>query len=152
MPTSQIKHKIVTKRALKPDTFSDYIKYTFDNFPESEAKKIANSFIGNLGRKYDRTNRGFMCSDYDTAMACWTAAMTEKKNVTVDHHEGLYLVREQKVERIFSDNTSVNRFVVSQAILKLLQLIYTCHGKDSVLRGYNTDGFFYQQSESYIQE
>ena len=139
MPLSQIKHKIVTKRALKPDTFSDFIKYTFDNFSESEAKKIANSFIGNLGRKYDRINQGFTCTQYDTAMACWTSGMAEGKNVTIDHHNEIYLIREQKVDRVFSDHTSVNRFVVSQAILKLLQLIQTCHGKDSVLCGYNTD-------------
>ena len=32
--------------------------------------------------------------------------------------------------------------VVSEAILKCLQLIETCHGKDSVLYGYNTDGIY----------
>ena len=61
MPLSQIKHKIVTKRALKPDTFSEFIKYIFDNLPESEAKKVSNSYIGELGRKYNKTNHGFTC-------------------------------------------------------------------------------------------
>ena len=60
MPVNQIKYKIVTKRALKPDTFREFIKYIFDNFPESEAKKIANSFIGELGRKYNKTNHGLL--------------------------------------------------------------------------------------------
>ena len=32
LPTSQIKYKIVTKRALKPDTFKGFIKYIFDEF------------------------------------------------------------------------------------------------------------------------
>ena len=66
--------------------------------------------------------------------------MAEGQNVTIDHHNGIYLIREQKINRIFSDHTSINRFVVSQAVLKCLQLIETCHGKDSVLYGYNTDG------------
>ena len=142
MPLSQIKHKIVTKRALNPDTFSEFIKYIFDNLPEGEAKKIANSFIGDLGRKYNKTNHGFTCTDYETATACWTAAMAEGKNVTIDHHNSLYLIREQIVSRIFSDHTSINRFVVSEAILKCLQLIETYHGEDSVLNGYNTDGIY----------
>ena len=142
MPLSQIKHKIVTKRALKPDTFSEFIKYIFDNLPESEGKKIANSFIGELGRKYNKTNHGFTCTDYETATACWTSAMAEGKNVTIDHHNGIYLIREQKIDCIFSDHTSINRFVVSEAILKCLQLIETCHGEDSVLYGYNTDGIY----------
>ena len=142
MPLNQIKHKIITKKALKPDTFSEYIKYIFDTLPEIEGKKIANSFIGNLGRKFNNINQGFTCTDYDTAMACWTSAMAEGKNVTVDHHNGIYLIREQKINRLLSDHTSVNRFVVSEAILKCLQLIESCYDNGSVLYGCNTDGIF----------
>ena len=75
-------------------------------------------------------------------MCCWTAGMAEGKPVTIDYHNGLYLIREQIVSRIFSDHTSINRFVVSEAILKCLQLIETCHGEDSVLYGYNTDRIY----------
>ena len=64
--------------------------------------------------------------------------MAEKRNVTID----IFLIREQQVERIFSDNTRINRFVVSQAILKCLQLIHACYGKNSVLYNCNTDGIF----------
>ena len=142
MPLGQIKYKIVTKKALKPETFSEFFKYIFDTLPEGEAKKIANSFIGDLGRKYNKTNPGFTCTEYETAMACWTSAMAEGKNVTIDYHDGIYLIREQKVNRIFSDHTSINRFVISEAILKCLQLIEVCHGNDSVLCGYNTDGIY----------
>ena len=46
MPISQIKYKMVTKEALKPDTLSEFIKYIYDNLREGEAKKIANSIIG----------------------------------------------------------------------------------------------------------
>ena len=123
MPVSQIKYKIVTKRALKPDTFREFIKYIFDNLPESEAKKIANSFIGELGRKYNKTNHGFTCTEYETAMCCWTSGLAEGKTVTIDHYDGMYLIREQHIERIYSHHTSVNRFVVSEAILKCLQTI-----------------------------
>lgn len=142
MPLSQIKYKIVTEKALKPETFSEFIKYVFDNLPESEAKKIANSFIGDLGRKFNKVNHGFTCTNYQTVCCCWTSAMAEKKNVTIDYHNGLFLIREQQVNRIFQDKTSINRFVVSEAMLKCLQLIETCHGEDSILYGYNTDGIY----------
>ena len=68
--------------------------------------------------------------------------MAEGKNVTVEEFDGIFLVREQTVERKFSDHTSINRFVVSEAILKCLLLIRDCFGKDSVLYGYNTDGIY----------
>ena len=142
MPVSQIKYKITTKKALKPDTFKDYIEYIFNNFKESEAKKMANAFIGDLGRKYNKTNYGFTCSDYDTALCCWTSALSEGKNLTIDNHKDIYLVNEQKVERMFSDHTSVNRFVVSQGILKCLKLLFACHNKNSKVYGINTDGIY----------
>ena len=119
MPLSQIKYKIIAKRALKPNTFSEFIKYIFDNFLESEAKKLANSFIGALGRKYNKTNQGFCYTDWDTACCCWTAGMAEGKNITVDHYNDLYLIREQKVDRIFSDNTSINRFCCVRGRIKM---------------------------------
>ena len=108
MSTSQIKYKITTKKALKPDTFSKFMKYIFDELPEGEAKKIANSFIGQLGMKYNKTNQGFTCTEYDTACCCWTSAMAEGKNVTVEHFDGIYLVREQMIDRKFSDHMSIN--------------------------------------------
>ena len=147
MPLRQIKYKIITKRALKPDTFSAFFKYIFDTLPECEAKKLANSFIGDLGRKYNTINYGFTCTEYDTAMCCWTNGLAEGKNVTVDHHNGIFMIREKQIKRIFSDHTSINRFVVSEAILKCLQLIKVCHGKDSVLYGYNTDGIYISDPE-----
>ena len=142
MPTKQIKYQITTKKALKPDTFSEFMKFIFNELPEGEAKKIANSFIGQLGMKYNKTNQGFTCTSYDTAGCCWTSTMAESKNVTVEEFNGIYLVREQTIERKFADHTSINRFVVSEAILKCLQLINACYGKNSVLYGYNTDGIF----------
>ena len=142
MPTTQIKYKITTKKALKPDTFKDYIEYIFNNFKESEAKKMTNAFIGDLGRKYNKTNHGFTCSDYDTALCCWTSALSEGKNLTIDNYKDIYLIKEQKVERLFSDHTSVNRFVVSQGILKCLKLLFACHGENSEVYGVNTDGIY----------
>ena len=47
MSLSNIKHKIVTKRALKPDTFKKFIKYVLDTSPEGEAKKLSFSLILN---------------------------------------------------------------------------------------------------------
>ena len=57
MPLKQIKYKIVTQKALKPDTFKPLMEFIFDNFKEDEAKKLANSFIGELGRKCNKTSQ-----------------------------------------------------------------------------------------------
>jgi len=44
MPESNIKYKITTRKALKPETFSKFIRYIFDTFPENEPKKMANGW------------------------------------------------------------------------------------------------------------
>lgn len=124
MPTKNIKWMITTKKALKPDTFRAFFTCLFRTFPEAEAKKLANSYIGELGRKYFRTNHGFTCRDIDTAQCMWTVGLAEGKNITIDNYKDLFLIREQSVEPIFSDNTSINRFVISEAILHCLQLIF----------------------------
>ncbi|XP_068677184.1 uncharacterized protein [Montipora foliosa] len=142
MPEKQIKYKIVSRKALKPDTFKPFLKHVFETFPENEAKRLANSFIGELGRKYNKTNTGFTCTEYDTAMACWTQGIKDGRNIIIDSYNEIYLIKEQKCERLFTDNTSVNRFVVSQAILECLKLIRKCFGEKSALYAYNTDGIF----------
>ena len=66
-------------------------------------------------------------------MCGWTGAMAEKRNVTIDHFQDIYLVKEQTRQRLFRDNTSINRFVVSEAILTSLLLINQCLDKESKL-------------------
>lgn len=142
MPTKNIRYKITTKKALKGDTFRAFFTFLFQVFPESQAKMRANSFIGELGRKYCRSEHGFTCRDMNTAQCIWTSALTEGRNITIDNYKDLVLIREQKVERIFSDNSSINNFVISEAILKCLQLIFDSKSKNSILYSVNTDGFY----------
>lgn len=51
MPISNIKYKLVAHHGIKASTFKDFMLFIFKNFPEAQAKKLANSFIGDLGRK-----------------------------------------------------------------------------------------------------
>ena len=81
MDVKKIKYKI--------DTFKVFVKYIFDNFEEKQAKMMCNSFIGELGRKYNKMNQGFTCASYDTAMCCWTRAMSENRNFTIDHYNNI---------------------------------------------------------------
>ena len=109
---------------------------------------MANEFIGDLGRKYSRVGHGFTCRSMDTAQAIWTAGLAEGKGIYIDSYKNgltdqeLFLVRELQIERIFSDNTSVNRFLISQAILTCVNLIYKNWTNESQLYSINTFGVF----------
>ena len=72
MPISNINYKLIARHGIKKDTFKDFMNYIFKTFPEQIAKKMANSFIGDFGRKYNRTNYGFTCQELETAQNIWT--------------------------------------------------------------------------------
>ena len=142
MPTSNIKYKLITRHGLKSDTFKDFITFVFKNLPESEGKKMCNSFIGELGRKYSRTDYGFSCQDLQTCQDIRTQGLADGKNLTIDKFENVYLIREQNVERILSDHTSINRFVISNSVLQCLKLPKKNWTEYSELYSINTEGFF----------
>ena len=163
MPYSKIRYFIRAQQTLKPDTFTKFPTCIFNNFPEAQAKLLANGFVGDLGRKYSKIDNGFTCRSMDTAQAIWTAGLAPGKNISIDSykngltHQELNLVRERQTERIISDNTSINRFVVSQAIFSCLNLIYDNWTDESQLYSINTDGVFmtnpkYQYPNKYEVE
>lgn len=154
MPTSNIKYFICSRKTLAADTFMNFLLKIFEVFPESQAKLLANTYIGVLGRKYSRKDHGLTCNNIDTAQCIWTSALAENRDVTIDSYQNpntkqeIFLIRERQIERIFPDNTSINRFVISEAILKCLELIATNCSHDenghiiSQIYAVNTDSVF----------
>lgn len=129
MPTNNVKWFIQSRKTLAPDTFKNVLLKIFKLFPESQAKLLANSYIGELCRKYSRKDHGFTCNSLDTAQCIWTSALAENRDVTIDSYQNpntkqqAFSIRERQIKRIISDNTSINRFVISGAILKCLNLL-----------------------------
>ena len=154
MPTSNIKWFIRCRKTHAPDTFKNVLIELFKLFPESQAKLLANSYIGELGRKYSCKDHGFTCNLLDTAQCIWTSALAENRDVVIDSYQNpnskqeLFLVRERHIQRIFSDNTSINRSVISQGILKCLNMMcknWSHAGNGNSIRkiyAINTDGIF----------
>ena len=68
--------------------------------------------------------------------------LADGKNVTIDKFENIYFIREQKVERILSDHTSIKRFVISNSILQCLQVLKENWTEQSERYSINTDVFY----------
>ena len=135
---SDIKYQIVADKSIKHDAFIGYVKYVFDNFDESTAKKLTNQFIGYLGTKYDKSSKGFTSTSYDTACAVWTEALENNEKVTIHRHDNFYI----DVKRKMTENCSINRHVISGSIVKLLELIDDVCGNETEIHGYNTDAVY----------
>ena len=142
MPISNIKYKLVAHHGFKANTFKDFMLYIFNNFPEAQVKKLANSFISDLGRKYNKHDFGFVCQDLQTAQDVWTDGIESGINVIIDKFKDIFLVHEQKIERTLADHTSINRFVICRSILQCLEKLDKNWTDKSVLYGINTDVFF----------
>ena len=117
---SDIKHQLVADKSIKCDAFKGYIKYVFDNFDESTAKKLANQFIGYLGTKYDKSSKGFTSTSYDTACTVWTESLENNEKVSIHKEDDFYLIRKIDIKRKITENCSINRHVISGSIVKLL--------------------------------
>ena len=141
MPVSNIKYKLIAHHGIKTDTSKDFTVFIFQTFPEAKAKKMANSFFGELGRKYNRSDCGFTCQDLQTCQDVWTDGIERGVNAIIDKFQDIFVVREQKIERILSDHTSINRFVISNSILQSLQRLQQNWTEHSELYSTNTDGF-----------
>lgn len=95
-----------------------------------------------MGRQYNRSDFGFTCQDLQTCQDVWTKGIEDGINVIIDKFEDIFLVREQRIERILSDHTSINRFVISNSILQCLTLLKENWTEHSQLYSINTDGFY----------
>lgn len=154
MPARNVKQFIQSRKTLACDTFKNFLTDLLRLLPESQAKLLANSYIGELGRKQSRKDHGFTCNSLATAQFIWTSALAENRDVTIHSYQNpntkqdLYIVRGLQIERIFSDNRLINRFVISEAILKCLNLLcdnwsYDEDGNSvSQMYAVNTNGIF----------
>jgi len=137
-----IKYVLKAKQSLKASAFKEFMQYLFKTYEESTAKKMANQFIGFLGTKYDKTNYGYMTSDIDDCLASWSEGVGENVKVSITKEETvdeLYQVRYQDVTRKLAENCSINRAVVCDCNMLLLDMMYNMYGKKSRIVGYNTD-------------
>ena len=139
---ADIKYVLKARQTLKADAFKEFMLYLFNTYPEATAKKMANQFIGFLGTKYNKTNYGYMTSSIDDCLASWSEGVEQNIKVNINKLETvdeLYQVRYQDVVRKLSENCSINRAVVCDSNMILVDMMYHLVSKKSRIVAYNTD-------------
>ena len=136
---SDIKYQLVAGKSIKHDAFKGYIKYVFNNFEKTTAKKLANQLIGYLGTKYNKSSKGFTSTSYETACAVWTKVLENNEKVSIHKEDDFYLIHKVDDKRRMTENCSINRHVISGSIVKLLEVIDDACDDETEIHGYNTD-------------
>lgn len=141
-----IKYMLLCDRSLQADSFRNYIIFLFNTFEESIAKKMANQFIGYFGTKYDRTSTGYVTTSVESALASWSEAYTENANCTINTCNlkdiDLFLVRYISQNRKLNDYCSINRAIICDSNLLLIDMMYDVCNENSIIISYNTDSVF----------
>ena len=143
MKKSQIKKMLLPCGELPFEIFKDFVEFIYTNFQEDEAKSLINVFIGNTGSIYNKDIRG--CIVDSLIEACSLQAMYQ--NVEIYPFTILYLVKQTIKNRLLEDNTSINRFVISGGIKKLLENMETVMNDNSKLIAIRTDCVYIENYE-----
>ena len=129
---------------LSYEYLADYLLYLTTTFSRDQygdtAKLLANSFIGQLGKKYYTKEKAFITSDFGTVCGVHSLNKDKFSFVEVDK---IYFCQVANKIRLQSDNGPIFRQILSCAGLKLLELIKIVYQPEkSIIVGYNTDSVF----------
>jgi hypothetical protein len=72
-----ITYFIPAKQFISADSFQEFVKHIYLNYPE-DAKQLINNFIGDLGTKYIKSDQGCITSSFD--IAC-SILLSEESNM-----------------------------------------------------------------------
>lgn len=125
---------------LDRNNFAEYIKFLKETFDEATFKVMACHWIGQFGKRFQSSDEGFITNDFDTACASYFD--NTRNHWSMSTLEDLHFVRVSNKTRIFGDYAQINRQILTQGMIQLMDLLKQVLGPKSVLVGYNTDAVF----------
>ena len=111
---------------LEAKHMSKYMKTLMETIPRStfgdDAKDMANSFIGCLGKKYSKKDIGCITTDWETLCGLYLKNPTEFSYTKLND---LYFCKETKKTRLLADNVPIYTHILSYSHIMLFKLIMT---------------------------
>jgi hypothetical protein len=146
---------LVAKASLsyKPDTLHSFMKDVLELFPRSKygnaTKILCNAFIGMLGKRYHKLDKGFITNDYDTVQAMFCMYPT---GFNMNQFNDFYFVRNTLETRLDKDHGAIFRQILCQGMLSVVELLEQVYGNGSRLISYKTDAVFVENPIRQIHE
>lgn len=146
-----ISHVIKASYHLDNKTFKPFVKTAIDVLG-SKSKNVINQTIGNFNSKHIKQYYGCTTTSKDIVNGLYIQEIQEKKRDFKYFKLGeFYLCRSSTKKRVNSDNTSINRHVISGGIMNLIKSMekYYIDGVNFI-SGYNTDSIFIRNKNNSI--
>lgn len=126
------------------DGFRDFKRFICKEFP-NDYKSLLNIFIGCLGKRFNRIDKGMITSDFNDILAAITHYGDDVNN-QIDYDQlnnDLYVLNIQFNTPLNLDKASIYRQILSVEKIDLLKLIENWYIRGySKLVGYNTDSIY----------
>ena len=90
------------------------VQFCYTNFEEGISKKLINFFIGDLNTKYLKNDFGCITNSYEITSRLWSDIIENNGKIIINKVDDLYLVRNHKRTRNFSDSSSIWRQIVRE--------------------------------------
>ena len=132
--------------------FREFFLKIRDLFPDDNVfKKLYCNFIGELGKKYIKSDYGFITDSVDVVSASYYDSIQLNREFSTQNIKKLYFVRHTEKKRINNGHYSLWVQIICEGSIQLLELIkYVYNPLSSTLIGYNTDAVFVKKPR--IQE
>jgi hypothetical protein len=139
-----IKFYIPAKQFINANTFQEFVKHIYLNYPE-DAKQLINNFIGDLGTKYIKTDQGCITSSFDIATSILLSEESKNRsNVMIDSLNDLHFVRIQTKAPRYNNGLPIHRHIICGGIINLINLYEKVKSPDNSVICYNTDSIMIQ--------
>lgn len=136
-----------------PSILTEFMKGVLEMFPRSKygkyTKAMCNAFIGMLGKRYFKTDKAFLTTDYDTVQAMYCMY---PEGFNMNKLDDLYFVRNTIETRMDKDHGPIFRQILCEGMWSVIELLEQVYGKGSKLISYKTDAVFVENPVKEIQE
>lgn len=144
LPAEKVKFYIRPTHTYEPDLFKKMIKFGMKKLPKKCHKPLLNTFIGSLGKRYNKKEIGIQTTSDSMAMALKTYFDAQGYETSLLWMNNIWFVRYYKKKRIFEDHAPFNYHVLGLAHIRLLKMAerYYEPGKTKIVK-YNTDSILF---------
>ena len=110
----------------RADLFTKFINKVEQMFEEKEAKQIANLFLGTLGKRYNKTSKGFVTTNWEYIEAQFAEHLNDPSITVTDFENkksGLHFCQVKKETPLRENLASLYRQIINQGKVEVFKLM-----------------------------
>jgi AAA domain len=135
-----ISHYIKPSHVIRHDAFKAFAESVIDVFGgDGNAKMLINCIIGQWNSQYNKSSKGCITDNYETAMGVTFQEIERGRRPMVHRVDDLYFVRSEFREKKLAGHVPIYRQIIAASYIELDKLHSAVCTPESIVVAYNTD-------------